>query len=480
MKHTDEIEKLFQESFEQFEVIPPDELKANIDRELHFNDGRSKKAIWWFGSIIALLVIGSVSTYILTTESSDSKVATIRKQNNGASMQTEKHNTTIVTETSIKTSQNKTITQAKAANTTIGSEPNVFEKVSTQQLNTPKNNKVTSTSSKTSNFKSVERTSAIEKPILTALTNPILASLSNTKSETETKTLTSSEENKTEKRTMEEQITASKTNETGTNQVIDSAEIVQDETLSTHEAVAVPPVAKKSFPILISLSAGSYFALSQFKNKDVTVKEKNRFQAQVDVAYNLAKSRFSVQSGFNMRQSTEIFGFKELVYDSLFYGILYNTQEVVTSEIYLQYSNRFDTIRSFRTDTVGTTSLYKDNNRLEDRSVSIKMTSYNIPLMLRYSKQVKNTPFYLDLSTGMSFNVLNYQLIDPSSAYKSNLTYTKTGMNALLKSHLRYQFNKIGVSLNTNFVYDLKPVQFVDTKRNRFLIDVGVGLHYKF
>lgn len=476
MKNTDEIEKLFQESFEQFEVIPPDELKANIDRQLHFNDGRSNKTIWWFGSIIALLMIGSVSAYIMTTGSSDSKVATISKHNNVVAMPTEKQSTTIVATTPVKATQSKTIIQTQVNKTPITSEANVSEKVSTQQFNAPKNNKITS--SKTSNFETLERATTIEKPISTALTNPLLASITNT--ETEEKALTRDEENKTEKRNPEEQKTVSETNETTTNQVSDSVEIVQDEILSTQEALTVPPVAKKSFPILISLSAGSYFALSQFKNKDVTVKEKNRFQAQVDVAYNLGKSRFSVQSGFNMRQSNEVFGFKELVYDSLFYGTQYNTQEVVTSEIYLQYSNRFDTIRSYKTDTVGTTSLYKENNRLEDRSVLIKTTSYSIPLMLRYSKQVKNTPLYLDLSTGMSFNILNYQLTDPSSVYNTNLTYTKTGINALLKSHLRYQFNKIGVSLNTNFVYDLKPVQLVDTKRNRFLLDLGVGLHYRF
>lgn len=476
MKNTDEIEKLFQESFEQFEVIPPDELKANIDRQLHFNDGRSKKAIWWFGSIIALLVISSVSAFIMTTESSESKIATTSKQSNVAIMPTEKHNTTIVTTAPVETPQSKTNIQTQVNKAPIVYETNVFEKVSTQQLNTPKNNKITS--SKTSNFETLERATTIEKPISTALTSPLLASITNT--ETEEKALASDEENKTEKRNPEEQKTVSETNETNTNQVNDSVEIIQDEILNTQEALTVPPVAKKTFPLLISLSAGSYFALSQFKDKEATVKEKNRFQAQVDVAYNLGKSRFSVQSGFNMRQSNEVFGFKELVYDSLFYGTQYNTQEVVASEIYLQYSNRYDTIRSYKTDTIGTTSLYKENNRLEDRSVSIKTSAYSIPIMLRYSKQIKNTPLYLDLSTGMSFNILNYQLVNPSSIYNNNLIYTKTGINALLKSHLRYQFNKIGVSLNTNLVYDLKPVQLVDTKRNRFLLDLGVGLHYRF
>jgi hypothetical protein len=84
----------------------------------------------------------------------------------------------------------------------------------------------------------------------------------------------------------------------------------------------------------------------------------------------------------------------------------------------------------------------------------------------------------LDLSAGAILNLqgsrTNYEYLNTASR-----TVNQFGVKACLRSQLRYQFSNWGVSLNTNFGYDFKPVQSWDNvTRKRSYLDLGIGIHY--
>lgn len=62
MRETDDIERLFQESFEGFEATPPASVKANIDREL----AAKNRKMWWLLALLFLLTTTVVVSLLIS------------------------------------------------------------------------------------------------------------------------------------------------------------------------------------------------------------------------------------------------------------------------------------------------------------------------------------------------------------------------------------------------------------------------------
>ena len=74
MREDNNIEELFQSSFEDFEMTPPDSVKKGIDQAIN---GSRNRRIWWISSLIALIGGGALITflYLGTTSPAEQQLA---------------------------------------------------------------------------------------------------------------------------------------------------------------------------------------------------------------------------------------------------------------------------------------------------------------------------------------------------------------------------------------------------------------------
>ncbi len=83
----------------------------------------------------------------------------------------------------------------------------------------------------------------------------------------------------------------------------------------------------------------------------------------------------------------------------------------------------------------------------------------------------------------MAGGILSFQSVkffDANNPLNNDLKLNKFGFKSCIKTHLRYQFSKFGVSLSSNFSYDFGAAKIQNVSRNRLLLDLGLGLHYQF
>ena len=525
MKNTDEIEKMFEETFAQFEVLPPEELKNAIDQKINFVPN-SKKRFWGLGSFLILAFIGSG---LLVFFNSNKKLNTLNNNEltkglpNKNFLVTKNNKNEILDKKlvssthSINYSKNKmneeemllqTKKLKRTKDITFESDKQISQNINKQseikpykksKLNSKKRKKAIN-KNKNIRTNSEFNIYAIEENNRSIISSNIITyNVENNSKELPDNDLVLREENI--KKITENTNTISDIKDVIENNqetelkneknAIDSSNLTSS---SNSESVEVVPQNqtelnsniknKKTIklPFMFSLATGTFFTKSFYRNNSLAlnVKEKNNFQAQFDVTYFLKKSNFSVQTGINLSNSINEFTFNQSRIDSMFNGYVYQTKEVVQSMIFIEYGNRIDTIITTKTDTISSTLIYNKFNINERKSFQLSTTNFTIPILLRYSQSLIKDKLYFDLNSGVGVSFVKTKFSDPLNAYNNQFTKQNVGLKGIIKTHIRYQFSQLGVSFNSNFLYDFNATSILNTTRNRLVFDLGLGLHYSF
>lgn len=477
MKEQDEIKDLFKDSFDGFEVTPPASVKINIDQKIGQIQSR-RKLKWLFYAGISALVL--VLTVLLFNQSKN-KVATTNLASNGISEYGDKRKTSENTE--IESKLNSPGKANQIIHKTSNSTENI--KISTEKTKTSKQFDKTIKQQKIDNQKKIKNTSANSNAKNTSKSKTKIAYTSKKKSK-------KSHHNYPNKKSISEEIkpvlyeneyrerieddidereasvTTIDKNSGEQKTPIDSNSISNIDSLqqivndSLEENKQLIEIEKAKRPWLFSLKTGTSLGFNQVNGQSTfSLKEKSSFFIQTEFAYYF-NSKMAISSGVNYQNN-----FENISQDQTALG-----DSVILSYNYTYVLDSMQTV----VDSIAIPVYGQDSTTINFAN-SYQVYSIGLPIMFQYSFEF-NPKLVLDLSAGAILNLqgsrTNYEYLNTASR-----TVNKFGVKACLRSQLRYQFSNWGVSLNTNFGYDFKPVQsWENVNRKRSYLDLGIGLHY--
>jgi hypothetical protein len=489
MKEQDEIKDLFKDSFDGFEVTPPASVKINIDQKISQIQSKGKLKWFFFAGISVLILVLTV----LLFNREGSKDSKINLASNGISQYGDKSSNGIseygdktkATETSeIESKLNSASKENQAINNNSNASENSKKSLEKTSLKTSKKLDKTNKQHKNGNQKKIKNTSANSNSYVTTKSK---TKISNTKKK-KTKRNRNKYPNKkikpdeikpvvfenpyklriddidgretiveTVEKNYDEQKTALDSNAIAN---IDSLDRILNDSLEENYRMADVPKVKR--PWLFSLRTGTSLGFNQLNaTPALALKEKSSFFIQTEFAYYL-NSKMALSSGLNYQNNFENISQDQIVLgDSVI--LSYNYTYVLDS-----MQNIIDSIAI---------PIYGADSTTINATNSYQVYSIGLPIMFQYSFEF-SPKLFLDLSAGAILNIqgsrTNYEYLNTSGR-----TVNQFGVKACLRSQLRYQFSNWGVSLNTNFGYDFKPVQsWENITRKRSYLDLGVGIHY--
>ncbi len=522
MKQNDKIEDLFQSTFDDFSVDPPQNVKSSIDATL-FNSGGKKK--WGTFILSSLLMIVAISGYFIYSNSTSSKNSQhTNKSVYGNKLKTEIKDNSISSKNNVnekKDEKNEPLdTEAKpiieTSNSTLVSsikENAISQKVELNQLKTyskmennegkeikrnaiknssekiiQKENKSGSTkndSKSVSAFYSTEKgivntsvlnvTNESEKgkdlkfvakeTSVTSETNEIDSEKSTTNSidQNTTKTILSNENSNTPLLTGDKKLDSSTivSSNLSKNDSV-SASISVNDSLNTSLGNVVN---SSSTPVwMLSLRTGSTISSNKIEQEIVQVLDKNGVFVNFEASY-IAKNKLSISSGLQYNKMSTDFKYTSSFSDNVLTG--YDTV--------LTYS---DTANPNMADT----SFVAKYSFIESSYKGVQVysqTGFSIPFYIGYTQQIRSK-FYLDATAGFLFSYQQAKLVT-TDLYPITQTVHNLGFKLCIRPQIRYQFGKFGVSVGSNLGYDLAPALNWDgVKRKRLFSEIGVGIHYQF
>jgi hypothetical protein len=490
MKEQDEIKDLFKDSFDGFEVTPPASVKINIDQKISQIQSRRKLKWFFYAGISALVLVLTV----LLFKQSQNKVTTTNLASNGISQYDDQSSNRIsqygdkakACETSEiecklnslgkanqnihKTSNSSENSKTSFEKTGTKTSKQLDNKIKKQKIDNQKkikntlansNTKITSKSktkiSKTKKKKTKKRNNKYQikkikpeeiKPVL--YENEYRVRIEDDVDGRET-IVANIEKNNGEQKTLIDSNTISN---------IDSLQLIVNDSLEENEQLIEIEKAKR--PWLFSLKTGTSLGFNKVNGQSTfSLKEKSSFFIQTEFAYYL-NSKMAISSGFNYQNN-----FENISQDQK----IINDSAIVSYDVSLIYDSMQNVIDSI------VIPIYGVDTSIINASNSYQVYSIGLPIMFQYTFEF-NPKLFLDLSAGAILNLqgsrTNYEYLNTSSR-----TVNQFGAKACLRSQLRYQFSNWGVSLNTNFGYDFKPIQsWENINRKRSYLDLGIGLHY--
>lgn len=463
-KH-DDIDDLFQNSFENFEVQPPDELKKRIDKKLKFKSKRKiGPFIFFYGGIVLLLCL--IFLYLQTNTSGSKKPNSLAQH---SKFQSEKERR-LLNETELtnsKKQQEKTSPYRTSGYknsdqehqfATLDSSSSQRKKINSGKswkqdysIKTVKENKLKAEKTYEENL-NVENINLIHKS--DSNITPILTIQSESKG------------------AQHEISSSSDTALSVTSQDSLSDKQIEQSKISVLDSL---PTSLKKFPLLIGLNSVYDFSFNQFKDKLIEVKEQNSFQFHLQASY-LFNAKHGVSGGLNYFRSSERYTQTISMTDSTYQGQGYTY--IYEDSIVVNTQTQDTTTITFVVDSTAY-NIYQVKETTSEKSSLYRVSSVALPLLYYYQHSF-NQHLYLDLFVGGIISFQRFKVNDSSNPLNSSLSIDKIGIKACQRSQLRYQFDRFGVSLNNTLTYDFNPVKFNDIKRNRFSIGVGIGMSWRF
>ncbi len=490
MKEQDEIKDLFKDSFDGFEVTPPASVKINIDQKISQIQSKGKLKWFFFAGISVLILVfmgflfnrdksNASTTHLATngiseyddklsngiseygdkakaTETSEieSKLNSAAKENQTIdnNSHSSKNSKTSIEKISLKTSKQldktyrhqkfgspkkiKNISAKSNAKNTSKSKTNIAQ---TKKKNPKKSrNKYPNKKIKPDEIKPV----VFENPYKLRIEDDI---------EGRETIVSAVEKNEDEQKTALDSSAIAN---------VDSLDRILKDSLEENYRMADVPKVKR--PWLFSLKTGTSLGFNQLNTSSTfSLKEKSSFFIQTEFAYYL-NSKMALSSGVNYQNN-----FENISQDQTILG-----DSVILSYNYTYVLDSMQTV----VDSIAI-PVYGPDSTTINLINSYQVYSIGLPIMFQYSFEF-SPKLFLDLSAGAILNLqgsrTNYEYLNTSSR-----TVNQFGVKACLRSQLRYQFSNWGVSLNTNFGYDFKPVQsWENVTRKRSYLDLGVGIHY--
>lgn len=486
MKHDNDIDDLFQKSFESFEVPPPDELKKRIDEHLDFREKKRRffglpsvlpLAVWLFGGIA--LIGGVILTLLLLYSPGNKPHDQFLSQHE---LQQDKQSKT----------GNPGSPQEHTGKSSLKSQETDQEQINhttTNQAYNPgfsETDEATSSKTKKSSDtirKKQKRSKKSRKDLGSLPVNPDnseaqanSADMQNERKPEKEKEPEKEEGNKEKPAAAEADSLATATQATLADKN-DSSENDSSENDSLSDNYVKPdrenPEPIPLSPFLVGVQFGITKGLNR-SDENILFGESNPMYVNFDASYRFAK--IGVSSGINYFSTGESVSHSYTTQDSIISGTNYDYFTIDTFEV-VQDTNGIDTVYFTITDSIPVNTYDVVTNNVT-QNTAYRVSYFSLPIMLSYQQHLFNK-LYLDVMAG---GVISYQKLrfKESNPLNDNVTLSEFGFRLCVKTNLRYQFSKFGVSLNSNFNYDLKPVQYQQTTRKRQAIDFGVGLWYNF
>jgi len=469
MKEQDETENLFRSTFDDFTVAPPTAVKESIDLAIA---GSGRKRRFWFFAICCIGIVAlAVSTIFQTNNAHKTSLPSTHSPTSGIISTDAKQ------KPGIKNSGAEDPSRTAGPGATNQNQQTTVRGKSFNDKNAPSafdsgeidggNSKVVLNSKKSQMARYGNRSSLISKSKKPrtgkARKNKNIFPVAAVDPAGERPDPATAAQKTGEKDPGKQNEADSLQNDMAepekTVQEADSAQAAASDSSIAIEAPDVesqPGKARK--PMLLSLRTGTTFGFNRLKsNENYQFSEKKAFFIQGEAAY-FFKPNMALASGLNYEQRTENISLPKLVLDSVIAG--YNLVPVVDSGLVVD--TIYVPVYSISGSTVSQQNMHK-------------AYAFSVPLLFTYAYQL--TPkWHLDLSAGA---ILGFQGIKRSLFDSIVHTTHNFGLKACVRTQLRYQFSEWGVSLNTNFGYDLIPVQsWSGVKRRRTYLDLGIGVHY--
>lgn len=479
MKEQDEIDHLFKSAFDDFAAPPPAAVKEAVDLAIALK--RKQKFVRWFYSGLAVFVLLFVTGIAMLDYSENQQQ--VAAQNSGTAQNAGSAG---------NTAQNSSASsgQAKTQNSSKNNSNHSVDKTGDQPANAKspvagnlKNNNTGTTgvsaglTGKTLNGgnaksetgstqkikKSKKKNSGKKGDLLSGehsfdvIQTYDIAERGKTGKDSESET---SRWETTDPKP-EQKLTDPKSSEqkAGMQQKQDSTQTAEE----TFEEEKPDPKKKTPGQFLLSVRPGTTFGFNRLTTNDTLdakLKEKDAFHFQAEATY-LFRPNLGITSGINYGLHTEELSQKTTATDSVITG--YSTEYIL------------DSAGQVIIDSI-TVPIYNIQYSQVTGVNSYRIYSVGIPVLFTYSLPI-STKLNLDLSGGAVMSIQGSKIIS-ESLYQDGATVNKFGAKLCLRTQLRYQFSAWGVSLNTNFGYDIIPVNTWSMNRSRTYLELGAGVHY--
>ena len=490
MKQNDEIEDLFASTFDDFSVEPPPNVKINIDTKIKKN--RFNKS-WLFIPVLIALV--SVIGYLFTPSAKPSiqHSASIPFTNKRSSQNFEKendqnytsqNNTSASLDTATKNSNIKTKGQNQENKSINKYTTNTTTKQLTQTTltnfskNSKTSNQYNSTKKSKSDLKKKNSSNSsnssnqtINNSIPTDQTTTSLnASQTGNTQNGNSSNHSNNQNNSTGNNTQNSSKDSIIDRETKDNLTLKADSIAKSDSLNNLVNIAPdntqkPPIdsTKNASKWLISTHFGSSLTHTTSSNKNFSYTENNSLFMNIEASYYL-NNKVNFNSGIQ--------------YNSFSNHLIYNTytyqDSIQTGFDSTMVINPQDSTVSWNVYPV-----YQIDSLLVSNNQFYNQSSISIPLYIGYTQQLK-TNWYFDATGGI---LLSYQQAKKISSdpLVPDPTIRSMGIKVCVRPQIRYQLNQFGISISSNFGYDLIPtLNWNGVNKKRMYSEFAIGVHYQF
>lgn len=498
MNKDKDIEQLFQDTFSGFEVNPPPGLKAEIDKKLPFGEPKRRLKYWFFGTSIVLLSLAFLGVYSYlsnpekgTNGENKGLVSTQDKTNNTPQHATQE---AVIDEDIAAAASGSGIKNLPNKNTNFTPKSGDEKPVNTTQDKTPNKKKKPAKNKKASPTKASDLYKKNKRIPKKLAPNKYLAQTKKNGGEEHWKE-TSSEKgfatNETNSsvengpKTTDEAASSEETTKKAEPEKLKTdknAEPEEKTEIPTSEGKQSTPAAKPPvtppLPLMLSLKSGFSLPFNRFNETNLGAKETGLFNLQLEATYFL-NEKIGLSSGINYFRSVQELEKHTTISKTELTGeeLLYITKD--TFDIFQVDTLPPDTVYYTMIIDSVVNPIYTTYSADSVQRSSFSSSSISIPILFSYSMAF-GKHWNLDLMTGgmLHFQQVRFKLSE--NPVNQLISSTNMGFRFCLKTHVRYQWDHWGVSLSSNFGYDIGSPKFNSSKRQRSVLDVGVGLHYKF
>jgi len=485
MKEENDIEQLFRSSFEDFEMTPPAEVKAGIDKAIA---RRRFRGIWLLTFLVLFLGSAAAFTYYLvsrenhsSSSSSSSSPAPARSHADNSS--------------SYSAADRASDQQSGRVNTVTSANANDRKQTASSSVTESASAKTTDAYAEPASDKIIPATTRTAKKAAAAKETTTARKKNGRKKASSGKGKRSGKPGK--------QPIAADTGEGYNPEYVydgnvpgiikeDEPKPVKTDTLSSAsgvpaDAAAVQPAdssgmatAADSIPVVVppaqgpppasgepkwmlSAYAGPNFGLNSKSNGTKAYSERGSYLLSLEIQRYFGQ--YSVSSGLSYGKRGDLFttsgSFNTITYLGTDSVAVYDPQG--DSILYYTYFEDYDTAVT----------------TWEERRLNT-VTTFGIPLYAGRHFQFGTSSWGLQVNAGATFNFHTIKYRSPDLDL-SVLTMNKFGINGVLRLHGTYEWNKVCFSAGVTAGWDFKPaVTGTGFDRKRYYLTPQLGIHWKF
>ena len=487
MKDLKNIEDLFKETFNDFEIAPPAELKTVVDQAIN----EKKKGSWWL-PVLALLMLAIIPFvyYLLSDSKIDTPSQNSTTHKNLSTTQLSESNTGVeFTKTNENNASQRSISKTEKTIDAITNSSNQSKQQhSTINKNqTTKNNIVSNENATFSKRKNTPPMKQKKGSVTTVKISESSAKPANANSKTNAAYADNNDSPKNNKNGMTQEL-SNESNSNGSNDISASNNIDSVMINKENDSLNTPITLSKSYD---SSDSPSVFQTTSNKSPKTNDLSKQWYASvYLGPQFDFARSSEKLLSDLNSKPA---FDYSLEINKTIFsgFGITTGIGGINTKDVYTRYTYIADS-----TYTVDTIPLYDPNNPdsiigyngIEtlhvdniQRAHSFKYTISSMVIPIYVSKQFDfGNNWGMLLNTGLIYR-MNKIKGGPVTPYSEEPIINKNSFMISGRVHATYKWNNWMFSLGMNAGYYIKPpVNYPNIKTNRSYFNPEIGIHFNF